>query len=145
MKMQNGISQVWINALKVPWSCEPNWHDEQFRCVLGCDLSQNGWGVNFTVLVYSMLDWPISLFVDPRLNRESEVQFSARIYPKSRLIDWTAAATECTVTTLLITKKWLQAKYDVQSTEWVHFILLATCALFRTRLYLHDVSFRNDQ
>ena len=43
--------------------------------------------VNFTVLVYSMLDWPISLFVDPRLNRESEVPFSARIYPKSRLID----------------------------------------------------------
>ena len=43
--------------------------------------------VNFTVLVYSMLDWPISLFVDPRLNRESEVQFSGRMFPKSRLID----------------------------------------------------------
>ena len=43
--------------------------------------------VNFTLLVYSTLNWPISLFVDPRLNRESEVQFSARIYPKSRLID----------------------------------------------------------
>ena len=88
MKMQNGISQVWINALKVPWSCTYIFDMISISdaCLVVTNPKMNG-RVNFTVLVYSMLNWPISLFVDPRLNRESEVQFSARIYPKSRLID----------------------------------------------------------